>query len=227
MPARIEAISGGYGIKLTDSALNLQIDSLNSLGTKTVELYLPKLKSLAAFCNVKNSESVNTTVEELTIRTDTQVSSIVSFLECGFNFYDRALKKLTLHVDTSKATIASLAFAHQRTLEEITGTPLDLSSVSGTGCGGMFNYCQALKEVRFKGAVKVNLQLKESKKLSKASILSIFDCLADDVSDKALSLSLDAVNTAFETSSGAADGSASAEWTALVESKPNWTISLV
>lgn len=61
---------------------------------------------------------------------------------------------------------------------------------------------------------------------SKASILSIFDCLADDVSDKAMLLSLDAVNTAFETSEGAADGSTSAEWTALVESKPNWTISL-
>lgn len=227
MPMRIEAISGGCEIKWTDFALALEIDSLNSLGAKTVELYLPKLGSLASFCKVRNSELANTTVEELTIRTDTQVSSIVSFLECGYNFYDRALKKLNLHVDTSKATIASLAFAHQRTLEEITGTPLDLSSISGTGSGGMFNYCQALKEVRFKGVVKVDLQLKESKKLSKTSIESIISCLSPDASGKTLTLSKVAVDAAFETSEGADDGSSSAEWLALVAAHSNWTISLV
>lgn len=91
----------------------------------------------------------------------------------------------------------------------------------------MFNYCQALKEVRFKGVVKVDLQLKESEKLSKTSIESIISCLLPDASGKTLTLSKVAVDAVFETSEGADDGSSSAEWLALVAAHSNWTISLV
>ena len=50
--------------------------------------------------------------------------------------------------------------------------------------------------------------------------------LSDTASGKTLTLSLTAVNNAFETSAGAKDGSTSAEWTALVDAKTNWTITL-
>lgn len=66
----------------------------------------------------------------------------------------------------------------------------------------------------------------ESCPLSKDSILSVFNSLSDTITGKTLTLKLSAVNTAFETSAGAADGSTSAEWQALIGTKPNWTIAL-
>lgn len=62
--------------------------------------------------------------------------------------------------------------------------------------------------------------------LTKASILSVVNSLIDTAEGKSLTLNLSAVNKAFETSSGAADGSTSEEWLNLVATKPNWTISL-
>ena len=50
--------------------------------------------------------------------------------------------------------------------------------------------------------------------------------LTDTASGKTITFSKTAVNKAFETSAGANDGSTSAEWLALVGTKPNWTISL-
>lgn len=66
-----------------------------------------------------------------------------------------------------------------------------------------------------------------SHKLSKASIVSIINALDDESTDLNIVLSLAAVNTAFETTAGAADGSTSDEWTALIATKPNWTINLI
>lgn len=63
--------------------------------------------------------------------------------------------------------------------------------------------------------------------LSKESILSVFNALSSTATGLTLTLNLAAVNTAFETSEGAADGSTSEEWATLIATKPNWTISLV
>ena len=62
--------------------------------------------------------------------------------------------------------------------------------------------------------------------LSKVSIESIINCLSTETSGLIVTLSLDAVKKAFETSSGANDGNTTTEWEALVASKPNWTITL-
>jgi hypothetical protein len=45
--------------------------------------------------------------------------------------------------------------------------------------------------------------------------------------NEVVTFSLVAINTAFETASGVADGSASQEWLELSNTKSNWTISLV
>ena len=63
--------------------------------------------------------------------------------------------------------------------------------------------------------------------LDKESIVSAINALSAITSGLFLSLSKRAVNNAFETSSGAADGSDSAAWSALIATKSNWTISLV
>ena len=63
--------------------------------------------------------------------------------------------------------------------------------------------------------------------LSKESIESIINALSDTTSGLSVTLSKTAVDNAFETTLGAADGSQSAEWTTLEGTKTNWTISLV
>lgn len=226
MPDRIRAIqSDGDEIQWTEIANALRINSLNGLGKSKVEIHLPNAITLAQFCQVKDDDNVNTTVEELTIRCDQQVTAIGSMLDCSYNQYDRKLKKLTLYVDTGKATQATLVFQSQRTLEEIAGTPIDLSSA--TSIGGMFNYCNNLREVRFRGEIKKSLDVKYAEKLSKDSIISIISCLSNTTNGLSLTLSAKAVNTAFETSEGANDGSTSADWETLIAAHTNWTISLV
>lgn len=63
--------------------------------------------------------------------------------------------------------------------------------------------------------------------LSKASIVSVMTHLSTTVTGKTATFSKAAVNRAFATSSGANDGSTSAEWEALKAAVPNWTISLI
>lgn len=90
-----------------------------------------------------------------------------------------------------------------------------------------FNGCSALEELILSGNIfNSGLDLKWSKKLNKASLTSVINCLEIGKTGQSVTLSLTAVNNAFETSSGAADGSTSAEWTALVATRPSWTISL-
>lgn len=62
--------------------------------------------------------------------------------------------------------------------------------------------------------------------LDKESIVSIMTALSDTATDKTCGISLEAVNSAFETEEGLADGNTSEEWLALVNAKTNWTITL-
>lgn len=90
-----------------------------------------------------------------------------------------------------------------------------------------FPYCGSLEEITLEGTAYLGMNFRHSTKLNKASLTSIVNCLATTTSGIALTLSITAVNKAFETSSGANDGSTSAEWTALVATRSNWTISLL
>ena len=65
-----------------------------------------------------------------------------------------------------------------------------------------------------------------STKLSKESITSIVNAISTTTTGLSVTLSLTAVNKAFETSEGANDGITSTEWISLVSTKSNWTISL-
>ena len=90
-----------------------------------------------------------------------------------------------------------------------------------------FNGSSALQNITFSGTLATSgLALRNSTKLSRASIESLINVYDKDAVVSA-TLSKAAVNTAFETSTGAADGSTSAAWLALLATKPNLTISLV
>ena len=91
-----------------------------------------------------------------------------------------------------------------------------------------FHSCTALENITVEGVINKNLwNFQWSPKLSKASIESVISCLSATTSGLTVTFSKTAVNKAFETSSGAGDGSDSAAWSALVATKSNWTISLV
>lgn len=238
MPARIEALGGEYDEGYADGAAsvpkynewgNLYLFSLNVFTQREAVLNLPRSTTLNKFLYVKTNEDINTTVEHLTINCPNAVVSILSFLDGDRPYLDNTLKKLTLNVDTSQATRAKYAFFILAAVEEIDGTPLDLSGIPSDDNIELLNFFQNainLREVRFKGSINTVMSM-NNKKLSKNSMLSLVPCLSDEAAGKTLSVSHTAVNAAFETSEGAADGSTSEEWTALVESKPNWTIALL
>jgi hypothetical protein len=77
------------------------------------------------------------------------------------------------------------------------------------------------------GVIGKDVSFGNSDKLTHDSIASIINTLSATTAGQSVTFSVTAVNNAFETSSGAADGSTSAEWNALVATKSNWTISLV
>ncbi len=104
--------------------------------------------------------------------------------------------------------------------------------IIGTGKSGQFsntfNYCAALKNVTFEGLIIHNgLSLQWSTRLSRASIESVVNALSATTSGLSMTFSKTAVNTAFETTGGASDGSSSAEWAGLANTKSNWTINLI
>ena len=88
-----------------------------------------------------------------------------------------------------------------------------------------FNGCSALANIEF-NVIPSSLDMHYSP-LTKASFTGMIHALHSSVTGKTLTLSVTAVNTAFETTAGAADGSTSQEWADLIATKANWTISLV
>lgn len=90
-----------------------------------------------------------------------------------------------------------------------------------------FNNDVALQSITIEGTIMQNgFDWKWSTKLNKPSITSIVNALSTTTSGLTVTLSKTAVGNAFATSAGAADGSTSAEWTALKNTRTNWTIAL-
>ena len=95
---------------------------------------------------------------------------------------------------------------------------------------GAFTQCYALEDIEIEGSIRTSVDFKDCSLLTKESIENIIGALSTVTSGYALTLSETAVNNAFETIKGAADGSTSAKWDTLGgenRDKKNWTISLV
>ncbi len=88
-----------------------------------------------------------------------------------------------------------------------------------------FKGCENLEQIRFEGIIGTNINFLWSP-LSKDSIESVMAALSDYVVVKTVIFKKSAVDTAFETAEGLADGSTSDAWLELVATKENWTISL-
>lgn len=92
---------------------------------------------------------------------------------------------------------------------------IDFDTISS--CPNMFSGCTSLEVLPVTGILTAGgLNLSDSTKLNKTSIASIVNALSGTTSDLIITLSKTAVETAFTD----------AEWSALIATKNNWTISL-
>ena len=143
----------------------------------------------------------------------------------NFGYMFNSCSKLTNipQLDTSNGINFSSMFYNCTDLTNIQ----QLDTSNGTDFSSMFYNCTDLTNLTMTGTIKANgMELHYSTKLSKASIISVINALSDTTNALKVQLSKTAVNNAFETSSGVADGSTSEEWTTLIATKANWTIAL-
>lgn len=229
MPDRIRAIQSG--VNYLQFMYSCGFLTLNMFGASKVELTFPNLLELTNMFGSKaktwDEWLRNTTVQELIIHCPNKVTGAQTFIGQGNFTVDTTLKKITLDVDFSNCNSFGSMFEKNEALEVIDGQPINMTeSNQDRYATNMFRGCSSLREVRFSGTIAISMDFK-SCPLSKDTIFNIFSCLSDTASGKTLTLKASAVNTAFETSEGASDGSSSTEWTAIVDSHSNWTISLI
>lgn len=117
---------------------------------------------------------------------------------------------------TKPITRLDSVFNNSRKLRYVQTLPISSNATQLTGFGAN----DALETISFSGTIPVDLNMGSSPKLNKSSIENIFGCLSVTATGKTLTLSKTAVETAFGSTTAA-------EWTALVATKSNWTISLV
>ena len=141
-----------------------------------------------------------------------------------YTFYNARIKNL--YLDCSSATLMTGTFNADNGgyIENLT---LKVTETT-TSFSNTFEYQKYTKNITFTedSVISANIRFTQSVKLTKASITSIINALSITATSKSVTFSKEAVNKAFETSTGANDGSTSAEWLALIATKTNWTISL-
>lgn len=144
------------------------------------------------------------------------------------NFYQFMQDSTITHapvIDASAAAQLSQTFYNCQSLISI--EKLIIPSTGAVSFSHTFYACYALEHLVLEGVIGQNgLDLRYSQKLSKASIISIINALSTTTTGLTVTLSKTAVDNAFATAEGAADGSTSAEWTALRNTRTNWTIAL-
>ena len=124
------------------------------------------------------------------------------------------------------SNVFSLMFSNSKKLRTI--EKLILKDDGSQPFLNSFNYCESLENIVVEGVIgQDGLNLQWSTKLTHDSLMSIIEHLSSTASGKTATFSKIAVNNAFETSEGLADGSTSEEWLNLIATKNNWTISLV
>ena len=128
-------------------------------------------------------------------------------------------------IDTRSATnITSLFYA---ALQMVSVDKLILKSDGSQSINtNAFQQMGGLVSITIEGAIGQTTSFEWSTRLNRASITSVINALSTTTTGLTVTLSKTAVNKAFETSEGAADGSTSAEWLALVATRSNWTIAL-
>lgn len=126
---------------------------------------------------------------------------------------------------TLKNGAANSCFYRCRKLKNIPSLTLE----NITEFKATFAECGELETLIVHGTIEADIDIHWSTKLSRESIDSIVNALSTETSGLTCTLSLDAVNKAYETSEGANDGSTSGEWAGAVVQiyRPNWNFDLI
>lgn len=147
----------------------------------------------------------------------TEFNSLFDFSGSGRlqqTFYNARIKNL--YVDGSKATAMNNTFNADNGgyIENLT---LKVTATT-TSFGATFSYQYHMKNITFTddSVIAANIQFNHCTGLTKASITSIINALSSSTSGKTLTLSKTAKEAAFTAD----------EWSALIATKSNWTISL-
>ena len=169
--------------------------NLNLFGTKEVVLNLDNALLLAETFRRSVTDYFgyvpNETVEHITINCPNKIISMSYFCAGEQNSIEQKLKHITLNVDTQNAKSWNYAFRYAKSVEIIDGNPLDFSST--TNVTRMFDFCTALKEMRFApNTLKLSITIPNSPNLSTDTIRSIIDGLADLTGGTAQTLTLHA-----------------------------------
>ena len=122
-------------------------------------------------------------------------------------------------INTTKSSYLSQLFYSSRKLVTIDKLILK-DDGSQTQASLMLGLCNELQNLVIEGVLGDTASIKDSTKLTKASITSVINALSSSKTNKTLTLSEIAVTTAFGSTT-------SDEWLNLIATKSNWTISLV
>ena len=145
------------------------------------------------------------------------------FSNCGFSRVG-VVDLRSVPSDTEAS--CSAIFAWNGALKTI--DKLILKEDGSLAISAWFSGTSNLEDLTLEGKIgRKGFSVSSCTKLTKASIISIINALLPTASALTVTLSKTAVNKAFATAQGGSNGSTSAEWAALIATKPTWTISLV
>lgn len=174
-------------------------------------------------CNYLHYSSVSDAIDF------TEICKIIDFSKCksATNIFKNAQNIFNITCDFSNALTLDNTFNSSDGGTKMNHIKLKVTEKC-TSFSSTFHYCKQLTHLTFLEGSCIAAKIAFSHSpLNKDSIVNIINTLSSNTSNLSVSFLLSAVNTAFETATGAADGSTSAEWNALIATKPNWTISLV
>lgn len=177
-------------------------------------------------------------------------SASMMFAGCGVTDMKALCQNLGIKIDLSKTTSISQIFADSNittfgvidttgstnaryilynAIKMIIVDKVILKDDGSQTFDSAFLNCRELEDITFEGVIGKSADLHWSTKLTRASIESIITHLSDTTEGQTLTLSSTAVERefAYDYDGNYIDGANSAEWYDLIETKPNWTISLV
>lgn len=146
----------------------------------------------------------------------------IDFSECEYiqDAFRAANVSRIGEIDLSNATNINYMFYNTQKLKTIdkiiSSETTNWNTSVFTQSGAVLTHCI------FEGIIAKNFRISDSS-LDKESLVSVINTLSPSTSGLSCTFRKANIDKAFETSTGALDGSTSDEWSALVATKPNWT----
>lgn len=176
------------------------------------------LKGDCRYCFYNNASQVD--FPELLAELGTRLNTTA--VTYGSNMFNASRFTRIGELDLSNCGNANYLFNNNSYLHTITKLIVNENLTLNTAFNGNFK----LTSLTIEGIIGQNGFDVKWSPLDKESLISIVTHLSETTSGLTVTLSLNAVKKAFETSEDANDGDTSPEWLALVATRPNWTVVL-